>query len=201
MTEELNESYWQQRWKDQNTPWDMGHASPALIEYAQQIPDKGARILIPGAGSGHEATWLMDAGFSNVTILDIAEGALKTLQANNPRIRDEQLACGDFFAHKGAYDVILEQTFFCALPVARRDDYVQQMHKLLVPGGTLAGLLFCFAKQDGPPFGGDAAEYRQRFSPFFEIKTMAPCHNSIEPRAGSELFFILKKRADRTHQK
>ena len=191
---QLDGNYWQDRWADANTPWDMGHASPALVEYAAQLPRRDLRILIPGAGSGHEAVWLRSEGFTEVTILDIAEGALEQLQDKAPDFPKEHLVHGDFFSHEGEYDVILEQTFFCALSPDLRPAYVTQMHRLLADGGTLAGLLFDFEKEDGPPFGGSEEEYRSRFEPLFEVRTMERAYNSIPPRQGSELFFILKKK-------
>jgi thiopurine S-methyltransferase len=68
------------------------------------------------------------------------------------------------------------------------------MHSLLVQTGTLAGLLFNFPLTDeGPPFGGDAPSYQQLFEPSFKIHRLEPCLNSIKPRLGKELFFILEK--------
>jgi thiopurine S-methyltransferase len=191
---ELNAAYWESRWAEKNTPWDMGAASPALVAYASQLEDREQRILIPGAGSGHEAAWFRQQGFLNVFVLDFAAGALETLQKNVPDYPKDQLIHGDFFEHAAQYDLILEQTFFCALPPALRTDYARHMQELLVPGGTLAGLLFDFPLADGPPFGGSIPEYRGYFDPYFEVKVLERAHNSIQPRAGSELFFILKKK-------
>jgi thiopurine S-methyltransferase len=68
------------------------------------------------------------------------------------------------------------------------------MPKLLKENGKLAGLLFNFPlTQEGPPFGGSKEEYLRLFEPNFNVKVMEPCHNSIKPREGRELFFILQK--------
>ncbi|MEM1000266.1 MAG: methyltransferase domain-containing protein [Bacteroidota bacterium] len=190
---EINGAFWEKNWARGRTPWDMGQASPALVAYVEQLADKNRRILVPGAGSGHEAAWFLAHGYPNVHFLDIAPTAIATVRANVPDYPAAQLIEGDFFAHTGTYDLILEQTFFCALPPALRPDYAQKMHELLVPGGTLAGLLFDFPLAGGPPFGGNAEEYRGYFAPYFTIKTMERAYNSIKPRAGAELFFILRK--------
>lgn len=205
-TEELNEEFWTQRWNTGTTRWDMGHASPPLTKYMEQIGDKDLRILVPGAGSGHEAEWLWNHGFYNTVVIDIAAPALRTLRSRVPDFPAAQLIHGDFFDHAGTYDLILEQTFFCAIDPRLRPSYVQKMHELLAPNGTLAGLLFDFPLEVGmpgrppeapigPPFGGSAEEYRGLFAPFFHIHTLAPCYNSIPPRAGHELFFILKQKS------
>ncbi|MCS7037470.1 MAG: SAM-dependent methyltransferase, partial [Saprospiraceae bacterium] len=59
----------------------------------------------------------------------------------------------------------------------------------------LAGVLFDRDFEGGPPFGGHAEEYRALFEPLFRIHTLEPCYNSIPPRAGAEVFIILKKTA------
>jgi hypothetical protein len=101
---------------------------------------------------------------------------------------------GDFFSHSGSYDLILEQTFFCALEPSLRPKYAQKMFSMLKPGGKLQGLLFNFSLTEvGPPFGGSIAEYIDYFSPLFKINQIEPCHNSIKPRMGNELFIDLEK--------
>jgi len=193
----FNENYWETRYQQGETGWDMGSASTPLISYCQQLPNKNLRILIPGCGNAHEVEALLNLGFTNITVLDFAESPLKNIAARNPTAMASghvKLVCADFFAHQGSYDLILEQTFFCAIHPAQRADYAKHMHSLLVQTGTLAGLLFNFPLTDeGPPFGGDATSYRQLFEPIFKIHTLEPCHNSIKPRLGKELFFILEK--------
>lgn len=44
----FNQDYWDNRWKNQETGWDIGQAAPALAHYFQQIEDKNAHLLIPG---------------------------------------------------------------------------------------------------------------------------------------------------------
>jgi len=69
-----------------------------------------------------------------------------------------QVLLGDFFNHKGEYDLIIEQTFFCALPPTMRQKYVWKMHELLAKDGILAGLLFNRKFEVSPPFGGSQEE-------------------------------------------
>lgn len=68
------------------------------------------------------------------------------------------------------------------------------MSELLKPGGKLIGLLFDRIFEGGPPFGGDKEEYEQLLKTQFTIKTLEPCYNSIQPRAGTELFMIVEKK-------
>lgn len=121
---------------------------------------------------------------------DIAPLPLKRFLERNPTFPKEHLIEGDFFQHQGKYDLILEQTFFCALTTYLRPSYVQQMKSLLYEDGKLVGLLFSETfDRETPPFGGNLAEYQSLFSVMFNILILEPSYNSIPPRAGRELFF------------
>jgi copper chaperone CopZ len=91
------------------------------------------------------------------------------------------------------YDIIIEQTFFCALPPTMRQRYVWKMHNLLNANGILAGLLFNRSFDVSPPFGGSREEYEKLFFGAFEFENIETATNSIEPRANTELFFKFKK--------
>jgi methyl halide transferase len=195
MLNPLDDKYWKERWEQGDIPWDMGGACPALTAYCAQLPDKDVSILIPGAGSGYEVDWLWDNGFHNVTALDWSPQAMERIAGRIPGFPRSRLVSGDFFQFQGQFDLILEQTFFCALDPSKRNLYALKMFSLLKEGGTLAGLLFDFPLDGGPPFGGSELEYRRLFERLFEVKTLERCYNSIKPREGRELFFILKKRS------
>lgn len=194
-TENDAQNYWNRRWQNAETGWDMGQASPPITAYVQQYKNKNAKVLIPGCGSAYEAMFMAQRGFTDITLLDIAPAAVEKMRADFKDISAVNIRCEDFFEHNGSYDLILEQTFFCAIPVTRRAEYAKKAASLLVTGGRLAGLLFNrdFG-QPHPPFGGSLLEYRRGFEPHFEIKTMDECYNSIAPRAGSELFVELIKK-------
>src|SRR5690606_5351824 len=100
------------------------------------------RILIPGCGNGYEAIYLMENGFTNVYVIDLSSLAIDQLEDSIPNKYGTHLIKGNFFAHDGTYDLIVEQTFFCALEPKRREAYAAKMHQLLDDGGKLVGLLF-----------------------------------------------------------
>ncbi len=186
-------SYWNNRFNNHDTPWDTGDVSTPLKEYIDQLTDKNISILIPGCGNAHEAGYLLANGFAHITLIDISAVLTQQLEEKFKEYNGKELTIitGDFFELRGQFDLIIEQTFFCALDPALRKKYVLQMHGLLKPGRKLAGLLFNkIFETAGPPFGGNIDEYKKLFSPFFRTKTMEPCYNSIAPRAGAECFFI-----------
>jgi methyl halide transferase len=134
-------------------------------------------------------------GYADVTLLDIAAAPLLRFHQTHPDFPKARLLQGDFFLHQGQYDLILEQTFFCAIHPSLRKAYVEKMHTLLKPGGTLAGLLFGVEMStEGPPFGGSKAEYEALFSPSFILHKLEACYNSIPPRSGKELFMRIERK-------
>lgn len=185
----MNKDYWNERYAAGQTGWDLGKASPPLEDYIKQLGNKDLKILLPGCGNGYEALLMAELGFTNLTVLDIAPLAVEKLQDRLQSYPSVRILCEDFFEHVDNYDLILEQTFFCALPPSMRELYVQKMAELLAPQGKLVGLLFAteFDKA-GPPFGGTTEEYLQLFSPYFTDAILEPCRNSIRPRQGNELF-------------
>jgi len=187
-------AYWDARYSEQDTPWDVGGPSTPLKTYIDGLTDKEMRILLPGGGPGHELLYLLERGFSHSFLLDISPVVIQQLRQQHPAVPAAHFIAGDFFQHQGTYDLILEQTFFCALPPAMRPHYAPAMHRLLRPGGRLAGVLFHFPLTDaGPPYGGDAGEYQGYFEPHFTQVRLAHCYNSIPPRAGKELWIDLRK--------
>ena len=195
MKTRFDKTYWENKYHENATGWDIGYASAPLTDYFNQLRDKKLKILIPGGGNCYEAEYLFEQGFENIFVIDIAEQPLKNLKARFPNFPDHQLIHDDFFNHQGTYDLIVEQTFFCALDPAMRQKYADKIADLLTENGKLAGLLFDFElTEDGPPFGGSTAEYLPLFSQKFTIKKLERCYNSIKPRNGRELFFIFEKK-------
>lgn len=195
MSNELTAEYWSSRYRENTTGWDIGYASPQLLELASEFP-KSARILIPGCGRAYEAEVLHREGYTNIIVADWSPEPLQEFSERVAEYPVANLICADFFALEPPFDLILEQTFYCALPPSRRDEYVKQAHALLREGGVLAGLLFDFPLTDeGPPFGGSAEEYRTRFSPYFNIDRLQRADRSIAARDGRELVFRFTKKS------
>lgn len=192
-TRSLDQNYWDMRYLKSETGWDIGTASEPLRQYFDQLTDRNLRILIPGCGNAHEADYLVQKNFTNVSVLDIAPSATDALQQ---RLGGRaKIWLQDFFDHQAEYDLVIEQTFFCALDPALRSRYAEKMSQLLAPNGKLVGVLFdAPMNENQPPFGGSIDEYFILFEPYFDIQVLAPCYNSIKPRQNTEAFMILTKK-------
>ncbi|WKD85531.1 Thiopurine S-methyltransferase [Polaribacter huanghezhanensis] len=191
----FNEIFWENKYKANKIGWDLGEISPPLKAYIDQLTNKNLKILIPGGGNSHEAVYLFKKGFKNVFVVDLSKIPLENIQKRIPDFPPEQLIHGNFFDLNNHFDLILEQTFFCAIDPNLRSNYAVKMKELLLENGKLVGLLFdAKLNDDHPPFGGSKEEYLNYFKPHFDILTTENCYNSIQSRVGMELFFIVQKK-------
>jgi thiopurine S-methyltransferase len=191
---ELNKIYWDTRHKKSQTGWDIGYPNAIHTDYVKANFPKNTKIIEPGAGNAYEVSALWKDGYTNVYALDYSATAKEAFISKNPSFPSKQYLVRDYFDIKGEFDLILEQTFFCALDPSLREAYVNKTHSLLNTGGKVMGVLFNFEKTDGPPFGGSINEYRHLFENKFEILCLEKAKNSIPERQGNELVFELLKK-------
>jgi len=186
---ELNKDVWNERYLNADIGWDIGRISTPLKEYFDQLENKDLKILIPGCGNAYEAEYLFQQGFKNVFLIDWAQQAIDDFHNRIPEFPKEQLICADFFEHDSQYDLIIEQTFFCAINPKLRENYVLKVKSLLKDRGKLVGLLFNDKLYSNrPPFGGSRNEYKSLFEKHFKNLCLEKAYNSIAPRKGRELF-------------
>src|SRR5688572_23526228 len=150
----MSKDYWNNLYNSKETGWDIGFPSPPIKEYIDQLDNKEVPILIPGCGNAYEAEYLMERGFTDVTLIDIAPSLTAALESKFKKDFGKRIniITGDFFKHEGCYQLILEQTFLSALDPSLRANYADKMHSLLLKGGHLAGVLFNQVFEGGPPY-------------------------------------------------
>ena len=193
---DLSADFWNNKYKNNKIGWDLGEVSPPLKAYFDQLKNKEIKILIPGGGNSHEAEYLFKSGFKNVFVVDVSQIALENIKNRIPTFPDAQLIHANFFDLETSFDLVIEQTFFCAINPELRSQYGKKMHSILKPKGKLVGLLFdALLNDDHPPFGGNKKEYLEYFKEYFQIKKMEVCYNSYSNRQGMELFLQLLKEA------
>lgn len=189
---------WEQRYREGRTRWDLGGAPPVLVRAiaARPAPPR-LRVLVPGAGFGHDALAWARAGH-RVASVDLAPSAVRALRACAERagltldVRE-----GDLFAlpaaWSSAFDVVWEQTCFCAIPPERRLDYVRAVAEALVPGGTYLGLFWNHGQPAGPPYDIAWEAVRSLFLGRFEEAGAEPVPDSV-PGRSHETLVTLRRR-------
>ena len=192
---DLSTDFWGNKYKSNKIGWDLGAISPPLKAYFDQLENKELKILIPGGGNSYEAEYLFNNGFKNVFVVDISKEPLNNLEERVPKFPLSQLINANFFDVNSTFDLIIEQTFFCAIDPNLRAKYASKMDDLLNENGKLVGLLFdAKLNEEHPPFGGNKEEYLSYFNTYFSITKMESCYNSYHNRKGMELFSILQKK-------
>ena len=179
--------FWDHIYRDEAGGWELGRATPPLAGYFAAASPRGLRALVVGCGRGHEARMLAALG-AHVTAIDIAPTAIATAQASSEPGIDYLVQ--DLFTmprEPERFDVVVEHTCYCAIEVSRRDEYVDAVADLLVPGGQLVGLFFAHGRPGGPPFTVDAASVRAAFERRFTIDELVVATDSVLVRMGEEL--------------
>ncbi len=192
---------WSARYAAADTPWDNGAPHPELSLRLQDgrlaPPHDGARVLVPGAGRGHDAIALARRGW-DVTAVDIV-GALEAEVAPPLAKLGSRFMVADVLGmdHPHAYDLVWDHTFFCAIHPEQRAEWGAQAGRLLKPGGHYAALVFPVgrpAEAGGPPFGMDCEALRSALGRLFHTRESEPATRTLKRRQWREFWY----RAERT---
>jgi SAM-dependent methyltransferase len=190
--------FWNERYLLGDTGWDLGEPSPPFVRLHRDGVMAPCKVLVPGCGRGWEVAWLARQGY-DVTGLDIAPAAIEAARARAGADGvAPELVEGDLFdppeALLGRFDLVLEQTCFCAVHPARRPAYVEAVHRLLAPEGRLIGLFYACKGDGGPPFATRPEEVRALFAPRFWVRSLTLTPHSHPRRQGEEWLGFLDRR-------
>lgn len=184
-------NYWEKRYQEGSTHWDLGQAAPPFMSLLNlpAAPTPGCAAVL-GCGRGYDALLFAERGFE-VIGFDFAPSAIATArrlaQNANSTARFLQRDIFDLVDEFPRYfDYVVEHTCFCALAPEQRPAYVQLVRSILKPKGKLIGLFFTHNLPGGPPFGSTPAEIYQEFAADFEILALEPVKNSVPGRQGEE---------------
>jgi hypothetical protein len=183
--DEAQAEFWEKRFREGFTPWDSGGVPLALESFLKQEP-RGARVLIPGYGSGYEVRAFAEAGF-DVLAVDFAPAAVDRAQHILGPL-SERVRLADFFEFdfEARFDLVYERAFLCALPRRLWSRYAPRLSELLRPEGKLAGFCFFDDHERGPPFGLQPGELETLLGAHFDRTADAGVSDSIPIFAGKE---------------
>ena len=199
MTDDVNfPTKWEADYQRKSDGWDLGGPTPAFKRLASSRRFHPGRMIVPGAGRGHDAREFARHGFQ-VTAVDFSPYVINEMK----RLADPQAPVEvlqhDIFALPPkldhSFDYVLEYTFFCAIDPKRRAEYADLITRLLKPGGAYIDLAFPLdGRPGGPPFAVSEPEllnlYQERGFKLLEQETPV---DSVSPRRGAEELFIFKK--------
>jgi hypothetical protein len=189
-------AWWTHIYRSEEPRWDLGGPSHALPALVPRLKLQKLRVLVAGAGAGHDAAWFASQGHL-VTALDFSEEAIARARQKYGHLHNLTFLQADVFnlpsSLNSSFDLIFEHTLYCAITPSRRNELVKIWRRLLTEHGYLMGVFFTMDKPFGPPFGGSEWEIRARLSKAFKPLYWTRLRDSSERRLGHELFVYAQK--------
>lgn len=193
---------WNRRYAEGTAKWDLGEAPPVLVAHIERCgepPSDCRRVLVPGAGYGHDAIAWAKAGWE-VTAVDFAPLAVEGIKA---RARDMDLEMQVLEADvldlprefDASFDLIWEQTCLCALYPEMRDGYVASMARSIKPSGEFQALFWNHGNEGGPPYDISPDLVDRLFSPAFEVLENRPVAPELSRRS-NEFISVMRPRSE-----
>ncbi len=190
------EAYWSKIYRSEDPGWNLGEPALALQDMMPRLKISKSRILVLGCGDGHDAAFFAQAGHL-VTAVDISPLALERAKKLYGHLENLKFLEADLFKlpreMDSSFDVVFEQTCYCAINPSRRQELVKVWNRLLTQDGHLMGVFFAFEKRQGPPFGGSEWELRRRLKGSYHPIFWGRWQNSVPRRQGKEFFVYLKR--------
>ena len=155
-------------------PWDIGHPQRVVVELHESGELTG-RLLDVGCGTGENAIYLADGG-SDVVGIDFTRRAIEIAQVKSfERDVEVEFLVGDvleldYHFREAEFDAVLDSGLFHTLTDEERPHYVEQVSRVLKPGGSF--FMLCFSvKQPGMtgPRRMSEREITESFQELFQI--------------------------------
>mgnify|MGYP001611932548 CR=1 FL=1 len=191
-------AFWESAYQTGQTAWDLRGPTPIFRRLAESGAYPPGRMIVLGAGRGHDALEFARHGFA-VTAVDFAPEAVREMRLASNLLAPVEVLPADIFdlprALDGAFDYALEYVLFCAIDPARRADYADAVTRVLRPGGLFIDLAFPLdGRGGGPPFAVSVDEVLALFSARgFVLRHREMPADSVKPRRGVEELLIFQK--------
>ena len=199
MTSDVNSPQkWEENYQRGTDGWDLGGPTPVFKRLASSNRFKPGRMIILGAGRGHDAREFSRHGFI-VTAVDFSSYAVEQMHKLADPKAPIKILQHDIFTLPsdldGSFDYLLEYTCFCAIDPKRRSEYADLVNRLLKPDGIYIDLAFPLDnRKGGPPYAVKESEIFDLFeSRGFRLNSREKPADSVKPRRHAEELFIFQK--------
>lgn len=193
--------FWQNKYDLDEIPWNTGTTTPEIINAVNH--NKNKKICILGCGYSKDSIYLSQKGHK-VYAVDFASSPFEYLLKvkNEKKIENLYPINENIFNLSSNYDsffdIVIEYTCFCAIPINMRKDYVNLVKSILKRKATFLALFFPTKtkkpESSDPPFYVDIDEVLPIFAKKFKIISLNSEPNSIKPRLGYETFVKMQKK-------
>lgn len=190
--------FWQEIYDGGRAGWDLGTPTPAFQRLLVEENFPPGRIIVLGAGRGHDAREFARRGF-DVAAVDFADEPVRAMRDLMDADSSHQILQHDIFdlppELDNSFDYVLEYTCFCAIDPARRAEYADLVTRLLKPGGIYIDLVFPLDSfEGGPPFAVSIEQVLELFTARrFKLLRRESPPDSVKPRRGREALLVWSK--------
>jgi len=165
--------FWEDAYKTR-PPWDIGRPQPAFVELVQAGELNQGRVLDVGCGTGENALYLAERGFSviGVDLSTRAIDAAKTKGSERKLKVDFRLANALSLDFKNAYfDNAIDSGLFHTFNDNDRVVFAREIARVLKIDGRY--FMLCFSDKEPTSWGGPRRVSREEieatFSPLFNV--------------------------------
>jgi hypothetical protein len=206
MTDNVNlPGKWEADYERGTDGWDLKGPTPVFKRLATSGRFKSGRMIVLGAGRGHDAREFARHGFQ-VTAVDFSSYAVREMQRLAEPQAPIEIVQSDLFTlphnFDHSFDYALEYTCFCAIDPRRRSEYADLVARLLrspdpasgKPAGIYIDLAFPLdGHTGGPPFAVTLPEVLDLFAArdFTLLERQLPV-DSVPQRRGREELLIFQ---------
>jgi methyl halide transferase len=199
MTSDVNSPQkWDENYQSGTDGWDLGGPTPVFKRLASSILFTPGRMIVLGAGRGHDAREFSRHKFE-VTAVDFSPYVVNEMRKRAEPDAPLQILQHDIFTLPAelnhSFDYLLEYTCFCAIDPKRRGEYADLVTRLLKPNGIYIDLAFPLDdRKGGPPYAVNESEILDLFeSRGFNLISREKPADSVKPRRHAEELFIFRK--------
>jgi len=199
MTDDVNSPQkWEADYQRGTDGWDLGGPTPVFKRLASSKRFSPGRMIVLGAGRGHDAREFSRHGFT-VTAVDFSAYAVEQMRKFADATTPIEILQHDIFTLpdrlNGSFDYLLEYTCFCAIDPKRRAEYADLVTRLLKRDGIYIDLAFPLdGRKGGPHFAVTEAEIFDLFQKRgFKLLSREKPVESVSPRKHAEDLFIFQK--------
>jgi SAM-dependent methyltransferase len=184
---------WDARYAEGTDRWTLTGAPPVLERLIESLVGSH-RVLVPGAGRGHDAFAWARAGH-RVVALDFAPLATAAMRERSREqgvfvdVREADVTAPPVDL-RGDVDLVWEQTCLCALPPEQRRPYLAAMATILRPSGSMVALLWNHGNEGGPPYDMAPVLVEQLVAGLFTIRKRERVEPELSLRASEYLWWL-----------
>jgi len=172
-------------------PWDTGVSPPELFEFIEN--HQPGRAIDIGCGTGTNVITLARAGWQ-VTGVDFAPRAIRLarqkLKAAGVQADVQVNDATKLTRVHGPFDLALDLGCFHGISPDGRNRYLQQLERILAPGGSWLMYGFVIPEEEGPSSGLTEADVRQISS---RLSLLSRREGFDDKRGRSSAWFLFGK--------